>query len=252
MTSIFALADAGDTTGVISLLKDGKIDGRDSDGRTALHHAAVAGHASLVEALVQRGATRETVDDGGWSPLHSAAAAGRAECVTALITADATNLKAGAGSSGSTALILAASKGHARIVRTLLEARANALAVDGSGGTSLHRAAAKGHVAVLEALLTLRHDLVDRRDREGHTAFHLACIHEQPDACIALAEGGAELETTNAEGEAAASLLKPSLRSQLGLLGPEEAAEDHTDWLAEHYPVPQHKVAAPGSSGLYL
>ena len=38
-------------------------------------------------------------------------------------------------------------------------------------------------------------------------------------------------------------------RRQLGLLGPEEAAEDHTDWLSEHYPVPPPK---PGGGSCWL
>ena len=251
--AIFNLADAGDTVGAFALLDGGNvaIDARDGDGRTALHHAAAAGHAQLLHALIARGGKFETQDGGSWSPLHSAASAGRDECVQELIAAGA-GLELGAGGSGSTALVLAASKGHAGVVRALVSASANALAVDGSGGTALHRSAAKGHLAVMEILIASHPKLIDLRDRAGNSAFHLAAIHEQAAACIALAEAGAELTTTNAEGESPSSLLKPSLRSQLGLLGEAEEAEDHTDWLSAHYPVPQPNANASGRAGLYL
>ena len=161
-----------------------------------------------------------------------------------------------AGTASTHPLILAASKGHAGVVQALLRASANVLAVDATGGTALHRSAGNGHVAVIETLLAAaKSKLLDRKDNEGHTAFHLAAIHEQSAACIALAEAGAELNTINGDGEAPASLLKPSLRSQLGLLGDEESAEDFTDWLAEHYPVPNpaaKAAGAGGAGGMYL
>ena len=82
--------------------------------------------------------------------------------------------------------------------------------------------------------------MIDARDKSANTAFHIAATHEQEAACVALAEAGAELTTTNTEGESPAALLKPSLRSQLGLLGPDEEEEqDHTDWLANNFPVPK-------------
>ena len=243
---IFSAADSGDPTAVLKLLDEpgaASIDARDDDGRTLVHHAAAAGHTPLLQALLGKGAAFETVDGGGWSPLHSAASAGRAEAVAELVTAGA-SLETGAGSSNSTALIFAASKGHAAVVQTLLGASANAMATDKSGAIPLHRAAGKGHIAVMEILLAAlpAGAMINTRDKTGHTAFHIAAIHEQVGACIALAEANAELDTENAEGEAPASLLKPSLRSQLGLLLAGEDAEmkeDHTDWLGANYPVPK-------------
>ena len=242
-----AAAAAGDSRAVLTLLDEGtKIDERDGDGRTVLHHAAAAGHAHLVETLLGRGAQFETVDEGAWSPLHSAASAGRGEVVDVLVKAGA-QLEKGAGSSGSTPLVLGSSKGHQNVVRALLGGGANTLAVDSSGATSLHRAAGNGHVAILDMLISCHVSatsgtvLLDKRDKAGHTAFHIAAIHQQEAACVALAEAGVDLETVNAEGIAPASLLKPSLRSQLGLTveGVDEDEEDNTDWLGMNFPIPQ-------------
>ena len=62
---------------------------------------------------------------------------------------------------------------------------------------------------------------------------------------LALAEAGAILETVNAEGEAPGTLLKPSVRSQLGLQTDAEEEEDHTDWLAANFPVPEPAPKVP-------
>ena len=238
--TVFSAAAAGDVAGVLACFSAGRIDAQDSDGRTALHLAAAAGHSEVVKCLIERGAQVSTVDEGNWSPIHSAAAAGRSECLMDLLAAGA-NVDARAGSSASTALILAASKGRLEIVRALLLASANVQAVDKSGATALHRAAGRGELAIMELLLGAlpAGTVIDARDGEGHTAFHVAAIHEQEHACVLLAEKGAELNTSNAGGEVPKALLKPSLRSQLGLADDEEAAEDHTDWLNASFPVPK-------------
>lgn len=250
--SVFSAAAAGQLDVVCTLLDEGaKLDARDSDGRTALHHAAANGHAVVVQSLLERGARFDTFDEGNWSPLHSAAAAGRAEVVAYLIAAG-TDIDASAASSGSTALVLAASKGRTDVVRVLLGKGANPLATDASGATALHRAAGKGELAIVELLLGAlpAGTLIDVRDREGQTAFHVAAIHEQEGACVLLAEKGADLDTLNVAGESPKSLLKPSLRSQLGLADAEEEEADHTDWLSANYPVPQAKLPRPNDYGV--
>ena len=113
-----------------------------------------------------------------------------------------------------------------------------------------HRAAGRGHVAVIKLLLesqqaVARSALMDACDKEGHTPFHLAAIHRQADACVALGEAGANLETTNGRGEAPADLLPLSLRSHLGLKGKDGMdidEEDATDWLGANFPVPEPKA----------
>jgi ankyrin repeat protein len=64
--------------------------GVDDEGRTALHHAAMDGHAETVARLLADGADPSVPDDDGWTPLHAAAAAHHADVCVALLAAGAT------------------------------------------------------------------------------------------------------------------------------------------------------------------
>jgi len=206
-----------------------KLNSVDSDGRTALHHAVAAGDIELFEELLERGAATDTKDEGGWTPLHSAASAGRVEIATLLLASQGggVDVNACVDGSGSTPLIFAASKGHGEIVRLLLEARADLRARDGSGATALHRAAGRGQVHIIGLLTAALRpaSAIDDRDALGQTAFHVAAVTEQWDACVALAEAGADCATVDNEGNLSRALLSPSLQNQVGLL--DEQAGDN-------------------------
>jgi uncharacterized protein len=68
----------GDAMIVAMRLGLGEVDvnGRDKSGRTALHIAAMRGHAEVAEVLLAKGATVEVHDADGWTPLHWAMASG--------------------------------------------------------------------------------------------------------------------------------------------------------------------------------
>ena len=42
---------------------------RDADGRTPLHHAAIAGDVEAIAKILAQGANMEAVDDAKWTPL---------------------------------------------------------------------------------------------------------------------------------------------------------------------------------------
>ena len=58
---------------------------RDADGRTPLHHAAIAGDVESIAQILAQGANIEAVDDAKWTPLICAASAGRAGAVALLL-----------------------------------------------------------------------------------------------------------------------------------------------------------------------
>lgn len=81
-----------DVTAVRNLLLKGeaKVDDTDSNGMTALHHAAYKGNAELCKLLVDHGAdVNSDSHDHRYSPLHFAALSGNTEAVQHLLTAGA-------------------------------------------------------------------------------------------------------------------------------------------------------------------
>lgn len=102
-----AATEDDDAAGVQLLLKHkARADARDRRRRSALHEAALAGHAGIIDALLAAGANLEARDARGHTPLLEAAAAGRAAVVEQLL-AHSPDLGAVDGD-GRNALLLAA------------------------------------------------------------------------------------------------------------------------------------------------
>lgn len=111
------------------------VDARGPDGDTALHLAALYGHAEAVRALLAAGASPRSIDGDGGTPLHDAAAGGFEEVCAALLDAAAASASESSASSPDAAR---ASAANAR---------------DGDGETPLHTAARGGHGGVVAILL---------------------------------------------------------------------------------------------------
>ena len=114
------------------------VQSKDVDGYTPLHHAAIGGHAEVVEVLIESGAKLDGVGSRGETALFLASSAGNAEVVELLAKNGADPNKASAD--GKTPLPKAAMAGHAEVVEVLLGAGADATAKDRSGRTALELA----------------------------------------------------------------------------------------------------------------
>src|SRR5690606_3430805 len=80
-----ASGEDDDPAGVLLLLKlKARVDARNGDGRRALHEAARAGHAGIVDALLAAGASPAIADVHGASPLHEAARGGHLDVLDRL------------------------------------------------------------------------------------------------------------------------------------------------------------------------
>lgn len=125
----------------------------DDYGHTALHEAALAGHAAAAEVLLAAGAQVDNAVCGA-TPLHRAAALGRGAVVTLLLRAGA-DVTARDRSTGDlrTPLSKAAAAGHADVVRDLLAAGSAVSAVDARGMTPWQLATAGGHAEVAALLV---------------------------------------------------------------------------------------------------
>ena len=119
--NLWTAAARGDVDRLRELLGGGaptEVDKGDDYGHTALHGAAVAGHAAAVAVLLAAGAQVDNAVCGA-TPLHRAAALGRRDVVTALLAAGA-SVAVRDSSTGDlrTPLAKAAVGGHTAIVPT--------------------------------------------------------------------------------------------------------------------------------------
>ena len=150
------VADAAmnrNAAGVRALLKDGAdVNGAQGDGMTALHWAASNGDVETARMLIAAGGNvRATTRINGYTPLFFASREGHAAIVAALIDAGA-SVKA-VSTTGSTPLMLAAASGNAEAITRLLDAGAEIDARETARGqTALMFAAAFNRVAAIKTL----------------------------------------------------------------------------------------------------
>src|SRR4249919_2385866 len=161
------LAAAGteedDAAGVQLLLKQkAKVDARDAQGRSALHEAAFAGHAEIVEALLAAGADAAAADRLARTPLLEAARGGRVAVLDRPLAQLRDSSRSGGVMSeaaavdahGRGALMLAAMSENATpaLIERLLALRLDADARDFDDKRAIDRAAEAGRWALVAAL----------------------------------------------------------------------------------------------------
>ena len=142
-----------DPTGVRLLLKHrARVDATASLGRTALHTAALAGHARIVDALLGAGAAPNQTDQRGTTALMEAARAGNAAAIHALGKRKAEIDRV--DSAGRSALMHACLSRHAGedCVRALLSLGANTDLLNAAGQSALDLAIAGGRWPIIAVL----------------------------------------------------------------------------------------------------
>ena len=111
-------AGQGDLLQVQALVAGGApIDGRDDQGRTALHWAVVAGDGEVVAVLLAAGADVGITDGSGRTALHNAAFWGFEDIARSLVAAGASHLATDDGD--QTPADLARQQGHAELAEEL-------------------------------------------------------------------------------------------------------------------------------------
>ena len=150
-TALHMASQIGDAHLVEVLAQEARadVDARAHSGQMALHVAALTGdNAEVAHVLLENGAAVDAQDDNGLAPLHYAASKGHARIVKALLESGATVDMRMATAGGLTALDLAASKGHLQVVRTLLQGGAA-----DTDGLAQQLASSRGYEEVVRTLL---------------------------------------------------------------------------------------------------
>lgn len=151
------------------------MDVLDSNGWTALHHAAYTGDLESAKTLLEAGAKVGEVSNAHRTALHFASAKNHTEIIKVLISKGAA-IEA-ADIHEATPLHFACKKGALDSVKLLLKSGANLFAVDHRLWSPLHYAAYNGYPKVVKLLLTWGTDsdpkLRDMVNSQNKVAFNI-------------------------------------------------------------------------------
>ncbi|XP_034063848.1 caskin-2-like [Gymnodraco acuticeps] len=230
------------------------INYQDSDGFSALHHAALTGPTELLSLLLEAQATLEVKDINGMRPLHYAAWQGKADSVLLLLRAGASVNSP--SHDGQMPLHLSAQYGHYEVSEMLLQHQANpcllnkaqkspldlacefgrlkvtqlllssnmvsALLEGGAGQesldsphtTPLHLAARNGHKYIIRLLLRAGID-INRATKAG-TSLHEAALYGKTEVVRLLLDAGINVNMRNTYNQTALDIVNQFTTSSAG------------------------------------
>lgn len=192
---LHAAASNGEQGAVEELLKHPAYDINmlcERHNRTALHYAAIKGHAALVDWMINHEADIKHADNKGQTPLFHAALNGHVATIKILIEHGATNDPCNRGDSP---LHIATWHNKQDAVKELLQHPGYDINMLGaSEQTALHYAALEGHTDLARWLVANGAD-IHANTRLGHTALGVAAMNKKNTACFhLLKDAGSHLQ----------------------------------------------------------
>ncbi|XP_034425787.1 caskin-2-like isoform X3 [Hippoglossus hippoglossus] len=182
------------------------INYQDSDGFSALHHAALTGTTELLSLLLEAQATVDIKDINGMRPLHYAAWQGKADSVLLLLRANASVNSS--SHDGQIPLHLSAQYGHYEVSEMLLQHQSNPCMTNKAKKTPLDLACEFGRLKVTQLLLSsnmvtalLEGDGgLDSLDSPSTTPLHLAARNGHKDIIKLLLKAGIDINRSTKAG----------------------------------------------------
>ncbi|XP_028331961.1 caskin-2-like isoform X2 [Gouania willdenowi] len=193
-------------TKILGSTKRLNINYQDSDGFSALHHAALTGTTELLSLLLEAQATVDVKDVNGMRPLHYAAWQGKADSVLLLLRAGASVNSA--SHDGQIPLHLSAQYGHYEVSEMLLQHQSNPCLANKVKKTSLDLACEFGRLRVAQLLLSSNMVTAllegeggsEAADSASTTPLHLAARNGHKDIITLLLKAGIEINRTTKAG----------------------------------------------------
>ncbi|KAM7508866.1 hypothetical protein LguiA_019319 [Lonicera macranthoides] len=163
-------------------------------GETPLHIACLAGHLGFVkEILKMKKEFAMELNQDGFAPLHIAAANGRVEIVKEILKIDC-NLCQLKGREGMIPLHSGVIKGRVDVIKELISVSVDSIAnTTARRETALHLAVKNNQFEAFRLLVDhlkqfKKEDLLNEKDGQGNTIFHLAVSRKQYQAGAVKAE----------------------------------------------------------------
>ncbi|KAK9530806.1 hypothetical protein VZT92_012287 [Zoarces viviparus] len=178
------------------------INYQDSDGFSALHHAALTGTTELLSLLLEAQTTVDIKDINGMRPLHYAAWQGKADSVLLLLRAGASVNST--SNDGQMPLHLSAQYGHYEVSEMLLQHQSNPCLMNKGKKTPLDLACEFGRLRVAQLLLSSNMVAAllegDNMDSPSTTPLHLAARNGHKDIIKLLLKAGIDINRTTKAG----------------------------------------------------
>ena len=195
-------AKDGDIDALSQLYADGvSVSVRDSEGMSALHHAAGKGELAMCEFLIRKGADIHARDNEAMTPLHHAAEWGH-ERVCGLLLKKGARINARdrhEGKDSHTPLFLAVMHYQDHLAPLLLEHGADVTIPDNNGYTLLHEIAEHGQEE-LAAVMLNRGAGIEVRDESGVTPLMTAIDKNRTSMAKLLVSKGANVNAADDDG----------------------------------------------------
>ncbi|XP_065353147.1 ankyrin repeat domain-containing protein 17 isoform X5 [Cloeon dipterum] len=198
-TPLMEAASAGHADIVQLLIDNGAdVNAQSSTGNTPLMYACAGGHLEVVEILLKSHANVEDHNENGHTPLMEAASAGYVN-VAKILLDNGAGINTHSNEFKESALTLACYKGHLEMVRFLLAAGADQEHKTDEMHTALMEASMDGHVEVARLLLDSGAQ-VNMPTDSFESPLTLAACGGHVDLALLLIERGANIEEVNDEG----------------------------------------------------
>ncbi|XP_028824088.1 caskin-2 isoform X2 [Denticeps clupeoides] len=188
-------------TEILGSTKRLNVNYQDSDGFSALHHAALSGTSELLALLLEAQSMVDIKDSNGMRPLHYAAWQGKKDSVKLLLRAGA-SVNA-ASHDGQIPLHLSAQYGHYEVSEMLLQHQSNPCTVNKAKKTPLDLACEFGRFKVTQLLLNsnMVGVLLEGEGKET-TPLHLAARNGHKDIIRLLLRAGIYINSSTKSGTA--------------------------------------------------
>ncbi|GMT30636.1 hypothetical protein PFISCL1PPCAC_21933 [Pristionchus fissidentatus] len=200
-TAMHVAAGAGHADLVNFLhMKGAELQARDRRGDTPLVWATRAGHSEVVSYCLREGAEVNTANKTSETPLHIATRFAQLACAETLI--DASALMTARDEHGETPVHIAAWHGYDLLLKMLCSFRPPLQLQNEDDETALHCAALRGHLECVQVLLDAGSP-VDLKDKNGQTPLHVALTRSHVDIALLLIGKDASFATQDNQGDTA-------------------------------------------------